>query len=117
MGSTVAAIDECKIQSFKEIPQTIGTDVNPGYNNPGTLQCSTASHATSCYRVGAVNIPATTTTYDVNQELRDRYVTRCLEVSGFKVKLDGRICATQAETEKALVDRAEGRFPQCAIPA
>lgn len=115
LNSTVAAVDQCKIDSFKEIPQSLATDVNPGYNNPGTLQCNTYGTVVTCNRIGAVNIPASSTTYDVNGELRDRYVVRCLQSKGFTVKMDGHSCATDAETKKALADRAAGQMPQCAV--
>jgi hypothetical protein len=32
-----------------------------------------------------VNIPASSTSYDVNSDLRDRYITNCLERRGFTV--------------------------------
>ncbi|RUV92414.1 MULTISPECIES: hypothetical protein [unclassified Mesorhizobium] len=117
LNSTVAAIDQCKIASFKDIPQSIATDYHPGYSNPGTVQCNTIGTVVSCNTIGAVNIPGSTTTYDVNQGLRDRYVTRCLEAKGFGVKADGRLCATQSEIAQAMKDRANGQFPKCAIRA
>ncbi|RWH34440.1 MAG: hypothetical protein EOQ80_33110 [Mesorhizobium sp.] len=113
-GSTTPPI---KIDSFKEIPQSLATDVRPGYNNPGTIQCNTYGTIVTCNRIGAVNIPASSTTYDVNGELRDRYVVRCLQSKGFTVKMDGRACATEAETKRALADREAGQFPQCAVRA
>ncbi|WJI80807.1 MULTISPECIES: hypothetical protein [unclassified Mesorhizobium] len=114
LNTTQAAKDQCKIDSFKEIPQSLATDVNPGYSNPGTIQCNTYGTMTTCNRVGAVNIPASSTTYDVNDGLRDRYITRCLEAKGFGVKL-ARSCASKAEEDKALADRAAGQFPECAV--
>ncbi|MER8938734.1 hypothetical protein NKH82_04405 [Mesorhizobium sp. M0915] len=115
VGSTVAAMDQCKINSFREIPQSLATDVNPGYNNPGTIQCNTYGTMTTCNRVGAINIPASSTTYDVNGELRDRYIQRCLQGQGFTVKSDGRACSSESETRQALADRANGIFPKCAV--
>ncbi|MET3521477.1 hypothetical protein [Mesorhizobium abyssinicae] len=117
LSSTVAAVDQCKIASFREIPQSIATEYHPGYNNPGTVQCNTIGTIVSCNTIGAVNIPGSTSTYDVNQGLRDRYITRCLEAKGFGVKMDGRACSTQAEANKAMADRAAGQFPKCAVPA
>ncbi|TIT23912.1 MAG: hypothetical protein E5W70_05920 [Mesorhizobium sp.] len=114
LNSTQAATDQCKIASFKEIPQSIATDYHPGYNNPGTVQCNTYGTIVSCNTIGAVNIPASTTSYDVNAELRDRYVTRCLEGQGFGVKL-AKVCSTKSEVTKALADRAAGEFPTCAV--
>ncbi|TIM13649.1 MAG: hypothetical protein E5Y67_16235 [Mesorhizobium sp.] len=114
LNSTQTATDQCKINSFREIPQSLATDVNPGYNNPGTIQCNTYGTMTTCNRVGAINIPASSTTYDVNSELRDRYIVRCLEGKGFGVKL-ARACASKSEVTKALADRAAGQFPTCAV--
>lgn len=114
LNSTQTATDQCKIASFREIPQSLATQINPGYNNPGTIQCNTYGTMTTCNRVGAINIPASSTTYDVNAELRDRYIVRCLEGQGFGVKL-ARACATKSEVTKALADRAAGQFPTCAV--
>ncbi|GLS39743.1 hypothetical protein GCM10010869_53400 [Mesorhizobium tianshanense] len=117
LRSTVAAVDQCKIASFRDIPQSIATDYHPGYSNPGTVQCNTYGTVVSCNTIGAVNIPGSTTTYDVNQGLRDRYIVRCLEAKGFGVKFDGRACATQSEVNQAMKDRANGQFPKCAVRA
>ncbi|RWP30298.1 hypothetical protein [Mesorhizobium sp.] len=114
LNTTQTAKDECKIASFKEIPQSIATDYHPGYNNPGTVQCNTIGTIVSCNTIGAVNIPGSTTTYDVNQDLRDRYMVRCLESKGFGVKL-AKTCSTKSEEAKALADRAAGQFPTCAV--
>jgi hypothetical protein len=38
LNQTVAAVDQCKIDSFKEIPQSMATDIDPGYSSPGTEQ-------------------------------------------------------------------------------
>jgi hypothetical protein len=115
LGTTQAAVDQCKIASFKEIPQSIATDYHPGYSNPGTVQCNGYGGVVSCQTIGAVNIPGSTTTYDVNEGLRDRYINRCLQSKGFQVKLDGRACFGQSEVKQALADRAAGIFPKCSI--
>lgn len=80
-----AALDQCRIASFRDIPQTVVSEQRGGYSNPGTLQCSTIGGITNCNRIGAVNIPARTETYDVNAELRARYIDRCLESAGYKI--------------------------------
>jgi hypothetical protein len=113
--STVTAVDQCRIASFKEIPQSLATDINPGYNNPGTIQCNTFGTVVTCNRIGAINIPPSSTTYDVNADLRIRYIARCLEAKGFAVKTDGRACASATEDKQAMADRATGRFPKCAV--
>lgn len=79
------AVDECRIASFQQIPQNIATQVNPGYSNPGSISCNTIGGYTNCNRVGAINIPATAVNYDVNGELRARYIDRCLAEKGFAV--------------------------------
>ncbi|ESY03883.1 hypothetical protein X753_21215 [Mesorhizobium sp. LNJC399B00] len=114
LNATQTAKDQCQIASLREIPQSMATDYHPGYNNPGTVQCNTIGTVVSCNTIGAVNIPGSTTTYDVNQDLRDRYMVRCLEGQGFGVKL-ARACASEAENSKALADREAGRFPTCAV--
>lgn len=80
-----AAVDSCKIASFKEIPQTMATDYRPGVHTPGSVQCNAIGTYVSCQNVGGVNIPASSTSYDVNSDLRDRYITNCLERRGFTV--------------------------------
>lgn len=88
-GSTYAerqlAVDECRIASLQAIPQAMVSQTSGGYYNPGTLQCSTIGNMTTCNRVGAVDIPSHTTTSDANQELRERYIDRCLVSKGFDV--------------------------------
>lgn len=99
-GSTIGerqmAIDECRITSLQQIPQALVTQNVGGYSNPGTLQCNTYGAVTSCNRVGAVNIPPTQITSDVNQSLRDRFVARCLTGKGFTLA-PMKICASQVE--------------------
>lgn len=114
LDQSVAATDECRIASFREIPQAMATQVSGGYYNPGTVQCNTIGKSTFCNRVGAVNIPASSSTYDANGALRDRYITRCLQAKGFTVK-QSRPCAGGAETDKALRDRQNGVMPSCAV--
>lgn len=88
-GSSLAqrqlAADQCRIESLRQVPQALVTETDPGYYNPGTIQCNTFGNMTSCNRVGAVNIPASSSTYDVNQSLRDRTIARCLASKGFDI--------------------------------
>lgn len=92
--------DQCKIASFREIPQSMATEYNPGYYNPGTVQCSTIGNTTSCNNVGAVNIPGSATSYDANGELRQRYIQRCMASKGYQFKLLPP-CGSQEERTKA----------------
>lgn len=107
------ALDQCRISSFKEIPQTVVSETRGGYYNPGNLQCSSIGGITNCYRVGAVNIPPTTETYDVNAELRGRYIDQCLRGKGFSVTPLMQ-CKTSAEKKAAADAEARGEIPKCA---
>ncbi|HEV2898831.1 MAG TPA: hypothetical protein VGX71_13545 [Pseudaminobacter sp.] len=94
------AFDQCKIESLQVIPQAMATQTSGGYYNPGTVQCSTIGNYTSCNRVGAVNIPATSSTHDQNQQLRDRFLSRCLASRGYQL-LERPICQSEAERQQA----------------
>lgn len=108
-----AAIDQCRIASFREIPQAMVSETSGGYYNPGNLQCSSVGGMTNCYRVGAVDIPPTTTTYDVNGELRGRYIDQCLQANGFSITVIPQ-CKTEADRKTAADAVARGGIPQCA---
>lgn len=92
------AADECRIEGLKQVPQSMVTDYNPGYYNPGTIQCNTFGNMTSCNRVGAVNIPASSSTHDVNQSLRDRTVARCLAAKGYDI-VQKPICSSSKDAD------------------
>lgn len=96
------AVDQCRIASLKEIPQSMATQVSGGYYNPGTVSCSTVGNYTSCNNVGAVNIPATATSYDQNQSLRDRFINRCLQDKGYQLIPNIPVCGSEAERKAAL---------------
>lgn len=76
-------IDACKIASFKEIPQTIATQINPGYSSAPTIHCSNIGGVATCNTFGGINIPPSSYNYDVNEGLRDRYIERCLQGKGY----------------------------------
>lgn len=101
-GSTFSqrqlAADECRIEGLRQVPQSMVTETSPGYYNPGTIQCNTFGNTTSCNRVGAVNIAATSSTYDVNQSLRDRTVARCLAAKGYDI-VQKPICTSSKEAD------------------
>ena len=103
-GSTAAqrsaAIDHCEIASFRNIPQTMATHIDPGYSSPGSMQCNTIGNSTYCNRVGGINIPATAITYDVNQGLRNRYVSRCLNNRGYSI-IERPICFNDKDKQIA----------------
>jgi hypothetical protein len=96
------AFDQCKIASLQEIPQSIATSVSPGYYNPGTLSCSTVGNYTSCNRVGAVDIPATASSYDVNDGLRNRYLMRCMADKGYTMLEKIPVCSSEKERQAAI---------------
>lgn len=99
-GSThserMAALDNCQFEAIRAVPRAMGVASTGGYYNPGSIQCSTIGNSTSCNRVGAVNIPSTTYSYDANQELRERYIDRCLWNAGFET-IEKPVCRTQQE--------------------
>lgn len=110
---TQDALDACKIASLREIPQSMATQTTGGFYSPGTVQCSTVGGFTSCNQVGGVNIPAQSTSYDVNEGLRDRFIDRCLASKGFAV-LDIPACKTADQKAKAKVQKDAGLRPSCA---
>lgn len=84
--------DTCKINSLREIPQTIVSEYDPGYNNPGTLSCqskgattATGITRTDCRQVGAHYVPPTIRNFDANQGLRDRYMQTCMGDKGYSL--------------------------------
>jgi hypothetical protein len=96
-------IDMCRISSFKEIPQSIATQISPGYSNPGFVHCTGSGAFITCNNYGGVNIPPSSYNYDVNQGLRDRYVGRCLQSKGY-IMIQKPIC-TAEQTKKPELDR------------
>lgn len=88
-GSTMAqrqqALDECKIESFQSIPQAFVTDVTPGMRTPGHMECHDAANHTDCFYVEGTEFPPTVTTRDANEDLRERYVGRCLLTKGYQM--------------------------------
>jgi hypothetical protein len=95
--------DQCKIAALHNVPQNMATDFNPGYYNPGTVQCNTIGSSTYCNRVGAVSIPASATTYDANQNLRDREIARCMSAKGYQF-LERPACPSEEERARAQYD-------------
>lgn len=96
-----ADYDACKIQSFKSIPQTMATEVTPGYSSPGTAICNTYGTMTTCNTVGGFDVPATASSYDVNASLRGRFINSCLRAKGY-VFYTKPACKTEAERQEAI---------------
>lgn len=76
-------VDMCTIASFKEIPQNIATQISPGYSSAPTVQCHNIGTSVSCNSYGGINIPPSAYNYDVNKDLRSRFVERCLRSKGY----------------------------------
>ncbi|WP_217568797.1 hypothetical protein [Mesorhizobium sp. GbtcB19] len=109
-----AALDQCRIASFKEIPQTMATDIKPGLNIPGTIDCHTYGSTTSCNQSGGVNIPATAQTYDVNGSLRERYMEKCMRNAGFTITMLP-LCRTDEERAASHAASSKNQIPKCAM--
>ena len=109
LSDRAKAHDDCKIASFKEIPQTQGVATIRGYSSPGTLHCNTIGAVTSCNRIGAVNIPSQTSSYDVNGKLRKRYMDRCLNEKGFSVIPLTAKCRSREDIAGVVADRNSQR--------
>jgi hypothetical protein len=94
--------DQCKIASLKEIPQAMATQINPGVHTPGTVTCNTIGSSTYCNEMGGLNIPATASTYDVNEGLRGRYISSCMMRKGYSI-IVRPACASAEARQKAAI--------------
>jgi len=105
-------LDGCKIASLRSIPQTIVTQISGGYYDAGDVRCSErkgsgkGKDGVYCRRVGQVYIPPSTTTRDVNADLRWRFVRSCLQDKGYQVVERLRACSNEAERQRAINARA-----------
>jgi len=96
-------LDQCKIESFKTIPQTLQTDISGGYYNSGKLRCHTDEKGnTICKRVGEYYQPPTATTIDRNDALRWRFVKGCLQQKGYSIVSNMPRCRNDADRLRAL---------------
>jgi len=91
--------DQCTIMAMREVPVNQVTHYNPGYYNAGTTQCNRIGNSVSCYQVGAVNIPGSVNSQDVNQGLRDRVRDRCLAAKGYQRKVVPVCMSSKQATE------------------
>jgi len=115
-GVTVAKkqrdLDQCKIASFRQVPQTVVSHVSGGYYHAGDVRCRERTgdkdkgKGVYCERVGQVYIPPSTTMRDVNANLRWRFVRGCLEDKGYRVVEQLRGCLDAAERQRALAARS-----------
>jgi hypothetical protein len=101
-----AVYDHCQIASFKDVPQVMTSETIGGYDSPGTIQCNTIGSTTYCNTVGAIHVPPRTMTYDVNQPLRDRYISRCIAAQGYSI-ISKPVCTSKkdADAYRAVSDR------------
>jgi hypothetical protein len=87
-GSTIytkqADVDACKISSFKAIPQVVGTSINGGSYSPSSTSCYTSNGYTSCSQLGGYYSPPTANSYDINGDLRKRYIDKCMREKGYE---------------------------------
>ena len=87
-GSTIYSkqrdFDECKIASFRSIPQAIGHRTYGGSYDPGRTECVNINGSLSCRNIGAYYSPPQISNFDMNQRLRNDYVDRCIAAKGYK---------------------------------
>jgi len=96
-------LDQCKIASFQQIPQTLQTHVTGGYYHSGRLKCHTDEKGrTSCKRVGEYYSPPTAITFDRNDALRWRFVKGCLQEKGYSIIDNLRRCRNDGERRQAM---------------
>lgn len=99
------AYDQCYIQSLREVPQNMVTEVSGGEIVPGFISCREDDDRTYCAEVGGYSTPISSTTYDTNERLRNRVVNRCLEDKGY------------ARIERPRCDTREQRAAYAMLPA
>lgn len=111
-GSTTAqrqtAADQCKIASFREIPVQMTVESFGGMYDPGQYVCRDYRDRRRCGYVGGIDIPPSVRTYDANQDLRSRYVQRCLASKGYNILTVPR-CTSSAD--KAAFQASQDKQP------
>lgn len=90
------AYDQCFIQSLKDVPQNMVTEVTGGYSVPGVVTCDTDGGNTVCGEVGGYTTPVESYSYDTNEKLRARLVSRCLADKGYGM-IERPLCKTREE--------------------
>jgi hypothetical protein len=101
-GSTASqrqqVLDDCNIESFKSIPQAFVTDVSPGMRSPGHLECRDTGGGRDCFYVDGIEFPPTVTTRDANDDLRKRFVGRCLADKGYAL-ISKPVCNAKQDSD------------------
>jgi len=106
----VSAVDACRIEGLRKIPQVLTTEYSPEYSKPGSEQCKTTGTKTRCKRVGAVSVLGAVSAYDKNQKMRDRFMTRCLIAKGFGfIRVPQCVTAKDKNAVRKFVDRQPPR--------
>lgn len=99
-----ADLDQCKIASFKAIPQAVTTSYVGGYYDPGDIECSRSRSGrhTYCNRIGGYYSPPVAYAEDVNESIRWRYVSACMQKKGYYILYNKPICLNAAERARAM---------------
>lgn len=96
-------LDQCKIASFRAIPQEFTTTTSGGFYQPGDMSCRTHRNGrVECYRVGGMYVPPSSFTVDQNGSLRWRFVQGCLQKKGYNIINNLRPCANAADRQRAM---------------
>lgn len=105
-----ADLDQCKMASFRAIPQAYATNTVGGFYDPGDMDCHKSRHGRIyCDRVGGYYSPPVSYTEDMNASMRWRFVSACLGRKGYYV-LNRPPCASGAERARALGARTLADF-------
>jgi len=78
------ALDQCKVASFRTIPQVMAHQSYGGSFDPGRTECNDLSGKMSCNTWGAHYSPPRIYSYDVNQRLRNELVAQCFIDKGYR---------------------------------
>ncbi|MET4634898.1 hypothetical protein [Kaistia defluvii] len=114
----VSAVDACRIEGLRKIPQALTTEYSPEYSKPGAEQCRTTGTTTKCRRVGTVSVPGKVPPYDKNQKMRERFMTRCLTAKGFGfIEVPQCVMAKDKKAVRKFVDRQPPRSQIACWPA
>jgi len=98
-----ADLDQCKIASFRAIPQAYTTNYVGGFYDPGDIDCYRGRRGRIyCDRLGGFYMPPASYTEDLNAPIRWRYVSACLRKKGYYL-LPGKVpCRSGVERARAL---------------
>ncbi|KAA6405927.1 hypothetical protein DPQ22_01840 [Candidatus Tokpelaia sp.] len=100
-------LDQCKIASFRAIPQAYTTNYVGGFYDPGDIDCyRSRRHGRHeriyCDRLGGFYMPPASYTEDLNAPIRWRFVSACLRKKGYYLLPGKAPCRNAAERARAL---------------